>query len=116
MAASLAALLGGVIGGGYGVHTQITAANERMARHYWQLAAATREELREGAILFVPIGGNVCRRRYIDNNTWTVRDGGTVECDAAVGWNSNLPETQYQVGLRMDAVSRTFRNRGTNLE
>lgn len=115
--ASTAALLGGIIGGGYGVHAQMTAANERMARYHWQIALATRDGLREGEILFVPIGGNVCRRRVIDNTTWTVRDGGEVECDSAVGWNSNLPETQYQVGLRMDAVSRTFRNRnGANPE
>jgi hypothetical protein len=107
--ASLAVLAAGILVGGYGVHVQITAANERVLRHHWQLAAATRAELRDGTILFVPIGGNVCRRRLIENATWAVRDGGEVECDDEVAWNSTLPETRYQIGLRMDAVSRTFR-------
>jgi hypothetical protein len=115
--ASLAALVIGILAGGYGVHSHVTTANERAARHHWQLAAATRAELREGSILFVPVGsGNVCRRRWIDNVTWTLRDGEEVECDSAVGWNSTLPETQYRIGLRMDAVSRTFRNKPGNLE
>ncbi len=112
--ASLAALLGVILAGGYGVHSQIAAANDRTVRQYWQLAAATREELREGAVLFVPIGGNVCRRRYIDNVTWTLRDGGEVECDREVSWNATVPELQpYQVGMRMDAVRNTFRAKGS---
>jgi hypothetical protein len=65
--------------------------------------------LREGSILFVPIGNNMCRRRWIDNEKWTMRDGDEVECESAAAWNSTLPENQYQIGMRMDAVSRTFR-------
>lgn len=109
MLASLAALLVGVLAGGYGVHSHMAATNERTMRQYWQLAAATRAELREGSILFVPIGGSMCRRRWIDNEKWTMRDGDEVECEAAAAWNSTLPENQYQIGMRMDAVSRTFR-------
>lgn len=107
--ASLAALLGGLFAGGYGVHSQIAATNERTARYYWQVATTARAELREGAVLFVPIGGNVCRRRWIDNATWTIRDGGDIECNAAVSWNATVPEPQYHVGLRLDAVRNTFR-------
>jgi hypothetical protein len=116
--ASLVALLGGILAGGYGVHSQVAAANDRAALRYAQLAAATSAELRNGAILFVPIGGNVCRRRWIDNTTWTLRDGGEVECDHAVGWNATIPEAQpYHVGQRMDAVRSTFRSRAAgNLE
>jgi hypothetical protein len=116
--ASLAVLFGCVLAGGYGVHAQISAATERAALHNWQLAAATRDELRNGSLLFVPIGGNICRRRWIDNTTWTLRDGGEVECDREVSWNATVPELQsYQVGLRMDAVRSTFRNKATgNME
>jgi hypothetical protein len=103
--ASLAAL----VASGYGVHMQIAAANERLQRQHWRLAAATRAELHNGTVLFVPIGGNICRRRLIDNATWTLRDGGEVECENEAAWNSTLPETRYQIGLRLDAVSRTFR-------
>lgn len=116
--ASLAALLGGILAGGYGVHSKMAAATERAALHYAQLAAATGAELRNGAILFVPIGGNMCRRRWIDNATWTLRDGGEVECDRAVSWNATIPELQsYHVGQRMDAVRSTFRAKAAgNLE
>jgi hypothetical protein len=116
--ASVAALLGGILAGGYGVHSQMAAATERAALRYAQNAAATSAELRNSPILFVPIGGNICRRRWIDNTTWTVHDGGEVECDHAVGWNATIPELQpYHVGQRMDAVRSTFRSRGaTNLE
>ncbi len=111
-AASLVALLGCILAGGYGVHSQMAAASERAALNYAQLAAATGAELRNGAILFVPIGGNVCRRRWIDNTTWSMRDGGEVECERAAGWNSTIPELQpYHVGQRMDAVRSTFRSR-----
>jgi hypothetical protein len=116
--ASLVALLGCVLAGGYGVHSQMAAASERAALQYAQLAAATSAELRNGAILFVPIGGSVCRRRWIDNATWTLRDGGEVECERAAAWNATLPELQpYHVGQRMDAVRSTFRSRSAgNLE
>lgn len=116
--ASLAVLAGCVLAGWYGVHAQINAANERAVRQGWQLATATRHELRESALLFVPIGGNMCRRRWIDNTTWTLRDGGEVECEREVGWNATVPELQsYNVGLRMDAVRSTFRAKSSgNLE
>jgi hypothetical protein len=116
--ASLIALLAGVLAGGYGVHSQMSAASERATRQNWQIAETTRGELRQGAVLFVPIGGNVCRRRFIDNATWTVRDGGEVECDREASWNSTVPELQpYNVGMRMDAVRNTFRGKSSsNLE
>ena len=56
------------------MHSQMTAATERAALRYAQNAAATSAELRNSPILFVPIGGNMCRRRWIDNTTWTLRD------------------------------------------
>src|SRR5689334_1478296 len=61
-------------------------------------------ELRNGAVLFVPIEGNVCRRRVIDNYTWRIRDDGFIECDEAVTWNSNAENQKYFVAVRVDAI------------
>src|SRR3954468_13982074 len=60
--------------------------------------------LRSGSILFVPIEGNVCRRRVIDNETWRLRDNGFVECDEAVTWNSGAENQKYFVAVRVDAI------------
>jgi hypothetical protein len=67
-------------------------------------------ELRRGAILFVPVEGNVCRRRMIDNETWRMRDDGFIECDEAVTWNSNAENQKYFVALRVDAIRAGFKN------
>src|SRR5215207_9468508 len=53
--------------------------------------------LRSGPILFVPVEGNVCRRRVIDNQSWRIRDDGFVECDEAVTWNSGAENQKYFV-------------------
>lgn len=93
---------------GYGVRAQMVAEAGRAASRAQQVALATKEELRNGAILFVPVYGNVCRQRWIDNATWTVRDGEDVLCDEAASWNVNAPVTDHSVALRMDAVRGGF--------
>jgi hypothetical protein len=65
--------------------------------------------LRSGSILFVPIEGNVCRRRVIDNETWRLRDNGFVECDEAVTWNSGAENQKYFVAVRVDAIRAGFK-------
>ena len=65
--------------------------------------------LRSGPILFVPIEGNVCRRRVIDNETWRIRDDGFVECDEAVTWNSGAENQKYFVAVRVDAIRAGFK-------
>ena len=65
--------------------------------------------LRSGPILFVPIEGNVCRRRTIDNETWRIRDDGFIECDEAVTWNSSAENQKYFVTVRVDAIRAGFK-------
>jgi hypothetical protein len=116
LVASLGALLCGMFLGGYGVHARIEAIQERNIRQLWQIASAARAELRDGAVLFAPLGGNVCRRRWIDNASWTLRDGGEIECENTLNWNSTVPDVQHRVGLRLDAVRNTFRGKSASLE
>jgi len=114
--ASIAILVGIVLAGGYGVQQKMAIAAEQAALRAAQFASAVKAELRTGTVLFVPLGGNVCRRRLIDNTTWTMRDGGQVECDHAVSWNANTPESEQFLGERAGAVRTSFRQRNGNLE
>ena len=62
-----------------------------------------------GSILFVPIQGNVCRKRVIDNGTWRLRDDGYVTCDEAVTWNSEVQSQKYSVTERVDQIRAGFK-------
>jgi hypothetical protein len=65
--------------------------------------------LTTGSILFVPLQGNICRKRLIDNKTWLMRDKGYVVCDEAVSWNANtIPTTSYSPLARVDAIRNGF--------
>jgi hypothetical protein len=75
-----------------------------------ELASGTGAgDLQSGAILFVPIEGNVCRRRAIDNDTWHTRNDGYVTCDEAVTWNSGAQGQKYFVTVRVDAIRAGFK-------
>ena len=65
--------------------------------------------MQSGAILFVPLEGNVCRKRSIDNETWRMRDDGHVVCDEAVTWNSGAENQKYFVAVRVDAIRAGFK-------
>ncbi len=65
--------------------------------------------MQAGAILFVPVEGNVCRKRSIDNETWRIRDDGYVVCDEAVTWNSGAANQKYFVAVRVDAIRAGFK-------
>ena len=108
IAVSLTLALGALLIG-YGVQAQITAEATRTAQRAEQIALATKETLRAGPILFVPIYGNVCRQRWIDNATWTVRDGQDVVCDEAASWTVNTKPADQSVTMRMDAMRDGFR-------
>jgi len=64
---------------------------------------------RRAAVLFVPLKGNVCRRRVIDNQTWLIADAGFVTCDEAVTWNSHYPDTKFQFAERVEQMRSGFR-------
>jgi uncharacterized protein (AIM24 family) len=65
--------------------------------------------LATGSVLFVPMEGNICRERLIDNKTWFIRDKGYVACDEAVSWNANtVATTTYSPVARVDAIRNGF--------
>lgn len=72
---------------------------------------AAEKERRRAAVLFVPLKGNVCRRRVIDNETWLIADAGYVTCDEAVTWNSHYPEVQFQFAERVEQLRSGFQLR-----
>ena len=108
IAVSLTLVLGALLVG-YGIQAQIAGETARTARRAEQIALATKEELKKGTLLFVPVHGNVCRQRWIENATWTIRDGQDVICDEAASWTVNSKPTDQSVAQRMDAVRDGFR-------
>lgn len=98
------ALAAGILSGAYLARSMATA---RAVSHSTFLAQA--EELRTGTVLFVPLEGNVCRQRVIDNATWRMADAGSVACDEAVSWNASAPGQKYFVAVRVDAIRSGFR-------
>ncbi|RKE73196.1 hypothetical protein [Pseudorhodoplanes sinuspersici] len=93
---------------GYGVQAQIAGEAARTALRAEQIALATKEELKKGALLFVPVYGNICRQRWIDNATWTIRDGEDVICDEAASWTVNTKPMDQSVAQRMSALRGGF--------
>lgn len=73
-------------------------------------ASARDSERRRAAVLFVPLRGNICRQRVIDNETWLIADAGFVTCDEAVTWNSHYPDTRFQFTERIEQLRSGFRS------
>jgi hypothetical protein len=96
---------------GYGLHMHMQQSAARIAAHELKVALETGAALQKGEVLFVPQDGNVCRRRVIDNTTWTLRDAGELPCDDEVFWNSNQPEREQKVERRLDAIRNMFQSR-----
>jgi hypothetical protein len=96
---------------GYGLHAHMKQSAARIAAHDLKVALETGAALQKGEVLFVPQDGNVCRRRVIDNASWTLRDAGEIPCDDEVFWNSNLPEREHKVERRLDAIRNMFQSR-----
>jgi hypothetical protein len=66
------------------------------------------DDLATGSIIFVPILGNVCRKRLIDNATWQIRESGLVDCRAAL--NPSAPQPGWS-GARVDVIRSGFYKR-----
>ena len=97
-----AALAAAIIAGG--TVTKISGSSSAGEMAYMAPAGS----LQSGAILFVPLEGNVCRKRSIDNETWRMRDDGHAVCDEAVTWNSGANQ-KYFVTVRVDAIRAGFK-------
>jgi hypothetical protein len=98
---------------GYGIHAQMSQAAARIAERDRQIALETAAALQTAAVLFVPDDGKVCRRRWIDNANWALRDGGEVDCDEAATWNVDTPSREKKVERRLGAIRSVFQSRAT---
>jgi hypothetical protein len=95
----------------YGVHSQMVKTAAQAAERDRQNALATGSALRTATVLFVPDDGQVCRRRWIDNGSWTLRDGGKVDCEDAATWNIEMPDRDQQIERRLGAIRHGFQAR-----
>src|SRR5258705_9192339 len=62
------------------------------------------------SVVFIPMSGDQCRQRLIDNATWRISDNGTAECHAIL-----LPPTRGKTGQppggRFDVSQDGFKRR-----
>jgi hypothetical protein len=68
------------------------------------------DNLTTGSILFVPVLGNRCRQRLIENATWRIRDGGVVDCETALSRPKSGGRLTWSAA-RVDVVREGFRQR-----
>jgi hypothetical protein len=66
--------------------------------------------LTTGSIIFVPILGNTCRKKLIDNATWQIRDDGLVDCRAALAQGPHGNESGWSTS-RVDVIRNGFYSR-----
>jgi len=96
------ALATAIIAGGSAMNNASSPAGE-------MAYMASADAMQSGAVLFVPVEGNVCRKRSIDNGSWRIKDDGYVVCDEAVTWNSGAATQKYFVAVRVDAIRAGFK-------
>jgi len=70
----------------------------------------TDDDLATGSIIFVPILGNTCRKKLIDNATWRIRDDGPVDCRAALARGAHGNELGWSAS-RVDVIRHGFYRR-----
>lgn len=110
-AIAVAFVLGGSISV-YVVHSGMAqAAAHARALALQTEAAETGDALGTGSVVFVPEFGHNCRRRWLDNKTGTLRDGGEIHCDDAVGLDPSGPTRAQKFERCMDAIRNGFQTR-----
>jgi hypothetical protein len=67
----------------------------------------TSEQVRTGAIVFVPPHGEQCQKNLIDNATWRIRYFGMVNCDQAL--QAEQPSPRSMGAARFEAIRDGFR-------
>ena len=73
-------------------------------------SAKGNDDLATGSIVFVPLFGNNCRTRLIDNATWRIRDNGVVDCNAALSLSTHDRRIGWSAA-RLDVVRQGFSRR-----
>jgi hypothetical protein len=104
-----ALIVGGAVAVVLGLSAVIGSAVTSSSRSSATLAQGRARELAKGPIVFLPRSGNECRQKVIDNDTWRIRDNGTVDCDATLGNRIDAPPREGAPS-RIDAIRKGFRN------
>lgn len=69
------------------------------------------DSLSSGPIIFVPVLGNSCRKKLIDNATWQIRDDGVVvDCRVALARGAHGNQLGWSTS-RVDIIRNGFYNR-----
>lgn len=68
------------------------------------------DDLATGSIIFVPVMGNTCRKKLIDNTTWLIRDEGPVDCRAALARGAHGNQLGWSAS-RVDIIRNGFYSR-----
>lgn len=68
------------------------------------------DDLQTGPIVFMPMLGDECRMRVIDNETWRIQDKGVVSCETALAQTSISTGKQLSIA-RADAIRAGFSKR-----
>src|SRR5688572_9687421 len=89
-----------------GIHVVLREAPLTKAR--MALAKQGVDDLTTGSIVFLPIQGDRCRNRLIDNATWRIRDTGMVDCRTALSHSSARPRWS---AARADVIRDGFTKR-----
>jgi hypothetical protein len=96
-----------ILAGVFALATYMGSGDSQATRTASLRQAPGDDELTTGSIVFVPILGNRCRRRLIDNATWLMRDDGEVDCSTALT-ESTAGRTRWSAA-RVDIIRRGFR-------
>lgn len=70
----------------------------------------SEDDLATGSIIFVPVLGNTCRKKLIDNATWRIRDDGLVDCRAAFAQGAHGNQLGWPA-TRVDIIRHGFYKR-----
>jgi len=70
----------------------------------------TDDDLATGSIIFVPVLGNTCRKKLIDNATWYIRDIGPVDCREALARGAHGNQLGWSAS-RVDIIRNGFYSR-----
>ena len=68
------------------------------------------DDLATGSIIFVPILGNTCRKKLIDNATWQIRDNGLLDCRTALARGAHGNQLGWSTS-RVDVIRNGFYSR-----
>jgi hypothetical protein len=68
--------------------------------------------LRTGSLMIVPEHGKRCQHRLIDNQTWTIRDNGSADCEELMNRNAAKDGGRGVPAARFDAIRDGFRKTG----